>query len=367
MTVAGRPLVAAAAVVVAVIVIGVVVLTPGADRTTRTAEAEAANTARVERGALSATVSQDGILTYEGLSDGSPLPVVNHRGGTYTQLPASGDRINCGDVLYRVDDTPVVLLCGTVPTYRSLRAGDAGRDVRQLNRNLHRLRCDAAAGIRIDPSDRGFTATTAQALEVLQRRHGLPATGALAVGEATFAPGPVRVARVIGELGGAARPNSPVLSATSSRVQVRVALDPSQQDEVKRGDRAQVVLPGNKPTPGRVAGFGRVAQVAEGASSKPSAATIPTFIRLRDAAKARRFDQAPVGVDITTRGVKDALSVPVTALVGKAGGGFAVERVRADGRRELVPVQLGLFDTGGGRVQVKGRLRAGEPVVVPSL
>ena len=64
-------------------------------------------------------------------------------------------------------------------------------------------------------------------------------------------------------------------------------------------------------------------------------------------------------MEVTTEGVKDALSVPVTALVGKAGGGFAVEVVRAGGRRELVAVQLGLFDTAGGRVQVEGALRAG--------
>ena len=61
-------------------------------------------------------------------------------------------------------------------------------------------------------------------------------------------------------------------------------------------------------------------------------------------------------MEITTEGVKSALSVPVTALVGKSGGGFAVEVVRGGGRRELVAVKLGLFDTAGGRVQVEGEL-----------
>jgi multidrug efflux pump subunit AcrA (membrane-fusion protein) len=72
-------------------------------------------------------------------------------------------------------------------------------------------------------------------------------------------------------------------------------------------------------------------------------------------------------VDITTKGVKSALSVPVTALVGKSGGGFAVEVVRDGGRRELVAVELGLFDTADGRVEVEGDLREGDQVVVPSL
>jgi hypothetical protein len=57
----------------------------------------------------------------------------------------------------------------------------------------------------------------------------------------------------------------------------------------------------------------------------------------------------------------------VTALVGKSGGGFAVEVVRDGGRRELVAVRLGLFDAASGRVQVEGDLAEGDRVVVPSL
>src|SRR4029434_9788859 len=91
--------------------------------------------------------------------------------------------------------------------------------------------------------------------------------------------------------------------------------------------------------------------------SQAADATIPTFISLDDPAKAGGLDQAPVLVDITTKGVDNALSVPVTALVGKSGGGFAVEVVRAGGRRELVAVKLGLFDTGGGRGAGAGAVR----------
>ena len=82
---------------------------------------------------------------------------------------------------------------------------------------------------------------------------------------------------------------------------------------------------------------------------------------------AGRLDQAPVGVQITTGRVRDALSVPVTALVARAGGGYAVETVAGDGRHGLVPVKLGMFDPAGGRVQVESpRLSAGQRVVVPS-
>jgi peptidoglycan hydrolase-like protein with peptidoglycan-binding domain len=344
-----------------------VIVTSGAEHPTAAARAPAADTLEVEKGKLSAMVSQGGTLSYRARSDGSPYPVINRARGVYTELPDTGDKVGCGGVLYRVNDTPVVLLCGTVPTYRALHVGVKGRDVRQLNRNLHQLGYDTDARVRIDPGDNDFTSKTEQALRVLQRKKGVGVTGELASDEAVFLPVAVRIAKVTGQVGGSAGPGAPVLSATSDTLQVRVNLDPSQQGEVKKGNRAQITLPGNTPVTGRVAGFGRVAQAAAGQGSQAADATIPTFISLDDPAEASGLDQAPVQVDITTKGVDNALSVPVTALVGKSGGGFAVEVVRAGERRELVAVNLGLFDTGGGRVQVEGDLRAGDSVVVPSI
>jgi peptidoglycan hydrolase-like protein with peptidoglycan-binding domain len=358
-----RWLLAAAAVLVAA-ACGVAAVS-GGDHRAAAAASPVANTGEVMRGDLSAQVSGAGTLTYRARPDGSPFVVVNQAAGVYTQLPDAGAKVRCGDVLYRVDDRPVVLLCGRVPIYRALRVGAAGPDVRQLNRNLHRLGYDGDAHVHIDPADDAFTQQTEQALRVLQRRKGLDVTGALAMRDAVFLPEAVRIAKVSGDLGAPARPGAAVLSATSDNLHVRVELDAAQQGQVHTGDRAQITLPGNTPVTGRVTGFGRVAQAEQGA--QPTAATIPTFIDLDDPAKANGLDQAPVQLDITTKGVKNVLSVPVTALVGRSGGGFAVEVVRADGRRELVPVTLGLFDTGGGRVQVDGNLRAGDAVAVPSL
>ncbi len=156
------------------------------------------------------------------------------------------------------------------------------------------------------------------------------------------------------------------MSATSDTLEVQLALDPSQQGEVKKGDRAQITLPGNKSVTGKVDRLGRVAEVPAGQNTGAGAATIPAYISLDNPEQARGLDRAPVPVEITTKGVENALNVPVTAIVGRSGGGFAVEVVGAGGRRELVAVKLGLFDTAGGRVQVERDLRVGERVVVPS-
>ncbi len=66
---------------------------------------------------LAAMVSLHGTLTHRARPDGSPYLVINRARGTYTALPDDGDRVDCGDALYRVDDRPVLLLCGATPAY----------------------------------------------------------------------------------------------------------------------------------------------------------------------------------------------------------------------------------------------------------
>jgi multidrug efflux pump subunit AcrA (membrane-fusion protein) len=355
--------VAAAVLVAAAAAVGGVVAVSSSKRATAAQEPRV-NTATVERGKLSDMVSQYGTLSYRARSDGSPYAVINRAEGTYTELPDAGDNVDCGGVLYRVDDKPVLLLCGATPGYRSLSEGDSGPDVAELNANLVRLAYATRA--QLDPSSRRFGSETASALEKLQSKLGDDRTGSLKLGEVVFLPEPVRIAKVTGQLGGSTQPGAQVLSATSSTLEVQLALDPSQRDEVKRGDPAQITLPGNTPVTGKVDRLGKVAQVTEGQNGAAGAAFIPAYIRLDDPAKARGLDRAPVQVEITTKGIENALSVPVTGITGKSGGGFAVEVVRADGRRELVAVKLGLFDSADGRVQVEGDLRVGDRVVVPS-
>jgi hypothetical protein len=355
---------AAAAVLVATTATGGVVVMSRADEAAPAARDAPANTAKVQRGRLAAMVSADGTLTYRARSDGSPYAVINQARGTYTGLPESGDRVDCGQVLYRVDDAPAVLLCGSTPAYRSLSQGDSGPDVAELNANLVEL--GYATRAQLDRSSDDFSSETASALGKLQSKLGEDQTGSLDLGRALFLPRSVRIAKVTGALGGSARPGAAVAQATSDVLEVQVDLDASQQGEVKKGDRARITLPGNTSVTGRVGRLGSVAQAPAGRNADAAGATIPAYIALDDPAKARGLDRAPVQVDIATKGVERALSVPVTALVGKSGGGFAVELVRSGGRRELVAVQLGLFDTAGGRVQIEGDLREGDDVVVPS-
>ncbi|GAA2649959.1 efflux RND transporter periplasmic adaptor subunit [Paractinoplanes durhamensis] len=307
----------------------------------------------VKQGTLSGQITQNGTLAYAGQADGGDYPIVNQATGTYTKLPSAGQVADCGKILYWIDDEPVLLLCGSRPLYRDLYQGREGWDVAMLNKNLRALGYDA------DDGDE-FTAETADGLADLQDDRGAD-TGVLHVGDAVVLPGPVRIAAVSAQLGTRAVAGSPFGSAVTTRREVTVQLNASQQAQVKVGNKAQITLPDNRVVAGRVSRIGAVA--VEG---KDGSTTIPVYLVLDKPAEAGKLDAAPVRVQITTAGVKGALIVPVTALVGAGGGGFAVERIRADGGRETVLVKLGLFDDSAGLVQVTGDLTAGDRVVVPS-
>jgi uncharacterized membrane protein YgcG len=344
-------------------------------------------TATVERGRLAIQVSAAGTLTYATQADGSPYSIVNQATGVLTALPSVGDVIKCGQVLYRVQGHPVALLCGSTPLYRRLSEGRKGWDVKELNRNLVGL--GYADGAELDPSGY-FGSETRFALKDLKGDLGLSRTGSLEPDQAVALPGPLRISSVSAPLGTAAQPGASIAEATSTARRVEVDFDPSQAEGVKVGDRASITLPNNRTTPGVVRSIGAVAvdtgsasgsgsdsgsgsgsgsgsSSGSGGGSGSNTAMVAVYITLRRLGDVGGIGEAPVQVSIITGRVKNALSVPVTALLARAGGGYAVETVDAGGQRQLVRVDLGAFDHANGLVQVSGPgVRAGQRVVVPA-
>jgi hypothetical protein len=377
---------AGAAGLIAVAAIGTLVAMPGAKPASLAAAELPANTATVVKGKLSARVSVDGTLTYRARPDGSPYSVINQASGTYTELPAAGQVISQGQVLYRVNDSPVVLLYGPTPAYRTLSAGATGADVAELNADLVAL--GYATPAQISSTSGSFGSATATALKKLQAVLGEGQNGTLTLGQAVFELSAVRVATLSGQLGGAGQTGQTVMQATSTSRQVQVALDASQQTDVAVGDMVTITLPNNQTTQGVVSSVGTVAicpsSSGSGGPSPNSAApgtdpcssgnsgsgatpTIAVGITPSDPAATGKWDQAPVQVGITTASVRSALAVPVTALLARSGGGYAVEVVGPEKTNHLLPVSLGLFDDAQGLVQVSGSgLAAGQSVVVPA-
>jgi hypothetical protein len=117
---------AAAAVLAVATATGGVAVMSSAKQATAAARQPPMGTAQVERRTLSAMVSQAGTLSYRTRSDGSPYSVINQARGAYTKLPAPGQVIRQGHVVYRVNDRPVVLLHGSTPAIGPSRPGRAG-------------------------------------------------------------------------------------------------------------------------------------------------------------------------------------------------------------------------------------------------
>jgi Putative peptidoglycan binding domain len=358
----------------------------GAKQPALAAQQSTPSTAQVEKRTLSALVSQAGTLTYQARPDGSRYSMINQARGIYTKLPAIGQVISQGHVLYRVNDRPVVLLYGSTPAYRTLSTGAIGADVAELKADLVALGYGTSA--RLSPTSASFGSATTTALKKLQAAVGVAQSGTLTLSQAVFEPTAMRVAILSAQLGGRAQPGQTVMQGTSTTRQVQVALDASQQTDVAVGDEVSITLPDNRTTPGVVSSVGAVAacpssSASAGASSSSAApgtdtcssassgtSTTPTItvdVTPADPAATGTWDQAPVQVGITTASVPSALVVPVTALLARSGGGYAVEVVGARASNHLVPVSLGLFDDADGLVQVTGsRLTTGQEVVVPA-
>jgi hypothetical protein len=300
------------------------------------------------------------------------------QGGLVTRVPAVGAVVGRGQALYEVDGHPVPLWYGARPAWRAFGLGMTdGTDVRQLEANLVALGFDPDRDITVD---RHYSWATVAAVRRWQQASGRARTGAVPLGQVVFWPGAIRVATVTATVGAPLPSGTAVLSATSTRPQVTVALDPAMQQLVRRGDRVKVTLPDGKATGGTVATVSRVATQAgtgsgqngsqdpgQSANSNGSGqATVQVTVRLANPRAAGGLDQAPVQVAITTQAHRGVLAVPISALLAQPGGGYAVQ-VLQGGSRRRVPVGTGLFDETAGLVEVQGAgLAEGATVEVPA-
>ncbi|SDS95150.1 peptidoglycan-binding protein [Microterricola viridarii] len=309
-------------------------------------------TALVGRGDLTELVRVQGTLAYSAPRDlGTVLP------GIVTGLPSAGSVIAQGGELFRVDDSPVVLLHGELPVWRAFSAGMTdGADVLQLERSL------AALGFFEREPDEEFAGSTEAAIERWQKSLGLEQTGMVELGRIAFAPADLRIREpqaAIGDAAGAA-----IVSTTGTATEVLAFVDTANQDLVAVGASVSIALPGGAQTTGTVVAAGAPVE-REGTSGKTM--KIPVSITLDDTDAAAALDNVSVSVLLTQTKAADTLLLPVGALLAQPGGGFAVEVVRgaaASGpATTVVPVTLGAFADGLVAV-TGGTLAEGDTVVV---
>jgi len=287
--------------------------------------------ATVERRDLVDRETITGTLGYAGASK-----LTAGATGTLTAIRDSGSVARRGRALYDVDDEPAAwLLYGSLPAWRDFTPWMSdGDDVRQLERNLRALGYDADHDMTIDDD---WTWATTAAVERFQDDHGLTEDGTLGQGEVVFRDGPTRIGEMQATVGQPVAPGTPLAHLSSTRRQVTVALEADRQELVETGDDVAVELPNGKAARGRVTDVGEVATTPQ---SEDEDSTIDVTIALRGrAGHGTGLDQAPVDVGFASDRRKDVLAVPVTALLARSGGGFAVETTA----RRFVPVEPGMF------------------------
>ena len=307
-------------------------------------------TAEVTRTTLVETKMVAGTLGY-----GEEVPVDAAGEGTLTWMAAVGSTVKRGDPLFKLDERPVVALYGTVPLYRTLRAGLEGTDVRQLEENL------AALGYMGFAVDTDFTAGTAAAVREWQTKLGLAATGTVERGQVVFTPGPVRVAKHAARVGattGRADGGATVLSYTGTARQVTVELKVADQALAAEGGKVTITIPGGRSVDGTIAKVGTVATAPAPATGNPGQsgsttadARIPVNVELADQQALGTLEAAPVDVDFVSQKREGVLAVPVAALLALPQGGYGVEIVEGRSTR-IVAVKTVLF--AAGRVEISG-------------
>jgi membrane fusion protein, multidrug efflux system len=304
-------------------------------------------TATVTRQNLADQESQNGTLGH-----GTTVTVPNKLPGTITAVADTGAVVNRGEALYRVDNTPVVLLYGALPAYRALAPGVEGADVKQFEQQLHDL---GYTGFTVDEE---YNAATATAVKKWQKKLGLTQTGSIELGRVVYYGGPVRVESQTLTAGATAAPGGTVLtiSGTDRVVTVKLAVDDRRL--AQPGAKVQVELPDSTTVDGTIS---KVATVVD-TSGQSSTTKVEVTVALAKAPEG--LDDATVNVKFTAEERKNVLTVPVAALLALAEGGYGVQVVH-DGQTHLVAVKTGLFS--GGRVEVSGAgITEGLTVGMPS-
>jgi hypothetical protein len=342
-----------------------------------------AQTVKIVRTDLSQAKDLDGQLGY-----GPDQTVKSHAQGTITWLPKVGAALDRGDVLFRVNDQPVVLFYGGTPLFRLLGKAAPpptsgrtppgkppsappstppvkdepieGPDVRVVKQNL------TALGFLSKTTTSKLTAATSKAIKEWQKSIDLDETGVLDPAGVVVLPGAVRVDSVKAVLGDPAA-GAEILGVTATDKVVTLPVDADSMQGISVGAKVKLALPNGKATSGTIRSVGTDATPPPGDGSPADGdkkAQVTALITLDQQAASAGVDSGPVTVTVPGPARKGVLVVPVAALLALREGGYAVQVVTGT-TTALVGVQTGMF--ADGNVEITGAgLQAGQQVVTTS-
>lgn len=196
----------------------------------------------VEQGDVFLTVDNQPVMllygdlpAYRMLTAAEDTLVVNGNvTGVVTEVVAAGETIEQGDVLYRVDGEPVVVMYGDIPAYRALQdlsENMEGADVLQLEEALVALGHDPDGLATVDEE---FTDYTETMVERWEEELGVEVDGIVRLGDVIFIPEAADISVVSVEVGQSVGPGQPIATITTG--------DPSTGDDVMQLEEALVAL-----------------------------------------------------------------------------------------------------------------------------
>ena len=248
-----------------------------------------------------------------------------------TWIVVPGVEVDNGDVLYEVNDEPVVFLTGSIPSYRTLERGDTGADVAVVQSALIDLGYDPDGLVEIDGE---FGLLTEQMVESWQEAVGSQADGVLDWGEVVVRPSASRVASVAVGQGDVVGTDTTMLGLSSVGRVIELDVEADRVHLLTEGQVVDVRLPDRTIVTGEVVSVDSVGD--------PSTATVRVKVESDGIDDAS--DQAPVTVLVSSDLAVDALVVETEAVMSTLARGYVLEVLEEDGTQRPLPIEVGVTD-----------------------
>ena len=239
-------------------------------------------TSPVTRGDLAESISFSGVLTYDqpfdavfqkvvtttttttagggapgGPGGGGAAPattktttVTTPASGTITWLAPAASVLTSGDVLYRVDNVPVVFIEGDGVLWRDLKVGATGADVQAVESALTALGYDPSGTVTVDQE---FTSLSRAMTQRFEAAYGLAKTTSFPYATVVMRPGDAIVTGVALSVGDAVTAGDAVLTISDTSRVATFSLAPAERTKLAVGDAVSMRLPSGTSVAGTVA------------------------------------------------------------------------------------------------------------------
>jgi multidrug efflux system membrane fusion protein len=340
-------------------------------------------TSPVTRGDLSESISFSGVLTYDhpfeavfqkmvtvttttvvggGGPGGGPggggataattnrTTVTSPATGTITWVAPAASVLGSGDVLYRVDNVPVVFVEGDGVLWRDLKVGDTGDDVQAVESAFVALGYDPSGTVTIDQK---FTSLSRSMIQRFEAAYGLTKTTSFPYATVVMRPSDAIVTAIALAVGDTVTTGDSVLTISDTSRIVTFSLAPADRNKIAVGDAVTMRLSTGK----NVSGI--VASISSGLDATTNEYDVVASV-------SEPIEGLGDKVDVTVKAsvplATGALLVPSTALVVRDDGTTTVAVLREG---VVVAVVVTVIATAGQNSAVSSLdLAEGDAIVV---